>query len=273
MGCEFRDRDPAQRRGQCLALDGHRRITQYAQTHFAAHDGMPHSWPMRSRRPAMAICGRRARRSVAIRWRVVHEYDHRENDEIPINLFTALVVDRRGTLWAGPAAAVCCTLSAASFAPSRGNRAGRSSRSVCWRSTRTAICGRTRDRGVVRLHDGVFAAALTTRDGLPSDDVARCSPAATARCGSHVPRAGALGDGRLTRAPAPLDSVAVHSVAEDDGGALWCATDKGLLRLRNGASRPSARIACPTRSSRYCSTATATCGSARAWSRADDRRR
>src|ERR1044071_2395218 len=26
------------------ALDGHRRITQYAQTHFAAHDGMPHSF-------------------------------------------------------------------------------------------------------------------------------------------------------------------------------------------------------------------------------------
>jgi hypothetical protein len=29
--------------GNALALDGHRRITQYAQTHFAAHDGMPHS--------------------------------------------------------------------------------------------------------------------------------------------------------------------------------------------------------------------------------------
>ena len=25
-----------------LALDSHRRVTQYAQTHFAARDGMPH---------------------------------------------------------------------------------------------------------------------------------------------------------------------------------------------------------------------------------------
>jgi ligand-binding sensor domain-containing protein len=28
-----------------------------------------------------------------------------------------------------------------------------------------------RDRGVVRIHDGALAAALTTHDGLPSDDI------------------------------------------------------------------------------------------------------
>jgi len=92
-----------------------------------------------------------------------------------------------------------------------------------------------RDRGVVRLHDGVLAAAMTTHDGLPSDDIRSL----------HATRDGAMwigtfhglvrwADGRLTRAPAPLDSVAVHSIANDAGG-VWCATDKGLLRLRDGA--------------------------------------
>jgi sugar lactone lactonase YvrE len=42
-------------------------------------------------------------------------------------------------------------------------------------------------------------------------------------------------DGRLLRGPPPLDSVAVHSIAQDASGALWFATDKGLLRLRDGA--------------------------------------
>jgi len=225
--------------GNAFALDGHRRITQYAQTHFAAHDGMPHSL-------ANAI----AQTDDGYLWTTSQEglsrfdgasfttYDHRENNEIPINLFTALVADRQGTLWAGTRSGGVLHIVGSEF------------RTVAWEPGRQEQQVRvlafdangdlwvgTRDRGVVRLHDGVFAAALTTRDGLPSDDVRAL----------FAGRDGAMwigtfhglvrwADGRLTRAPAPLDSVAVHSVAEDDGGALWCATDKGLLRLRNGAA-------------------------------------
>src|SRR5438552_17587257 len=87
--------------GNARALDGHRRITQYAQTHFAAHDGMPHSL-------ANAI----AQTGDGYLWTTSQEglsrfdgasfttYDHRANDAIPVNLFTALAVDGQGTLWA-----------------------------------------------------------------------------------------------------------------------------------------------------------------------------
>src|SRR5262245_34452065 len=88
--------------GNALALDGHRRITQYAQTHFAAHDGMPHSL-------GNAI----AQTGDGYLWTTSQEglsrfdgasfttYDHRTTQGIPIDQFTALAVDRHGTLWAG----------------------------------------------------------------------------------------------------------------------------------------------------------------------------
>src|SRR3954469_7931480 len=88
--------------GNVLALDGHRRITQYAQTHFAAHDGMPHSL-------ANAI----AQTGDGYLWTTSQEglsrfdgasfttYDHRTTEAIPVNQFIALAVDQRGTLWAG----------------------------------------------------------------------------------------------------------------------------------------------------------------------------
>jgi ligand-binding sensor domain-containing protein len=89
---------------------------------------------------------------------------------------------------------------------------------------------------VVRLHDGALVAALTTRDGLLSDDVRALL----------ATRDGAMWigtfrglvrwvDGRLVHGPPALDGVAVHSIAQDAGGALWCATDKGLVRVRDDA--------------------------------------
>src|ERR1043166_6866026 len=88
--------------GPAFALDPHRQITQYAQTHFAAHEGMPHSL-------ANAI----AQTGDGYLWTTSQEglsrfdgasfttYDHRTTDGIPVNQFTALAVDPHGTLWAG----------------------------------------------------------------------------------------------------------------------------------------------------------------------------
>ena len=221
--------------GNAYALDANRRITQYAQTHFAVHDGMPHSF-------ANAI----AQTGDGYLWTTSQEglsrfdgasfttYDHR-TEGIPINQFTALAVDRHGTLWAGTRSHGLLHVVGGEF------------RTVAWEpgiqeqqikvlafDASGDLWIGMRDRGVVRLHDGVLAAAMTTHDGLPSDDIRSL----------HATRDGAMwigtfhglvrwADGRLTRAPAPLDSVAVHSIANDAGG-VWCATDKGLLRLRDG---------------------------------------
>src|SRR5262245_55657337 len=84
------------------ALNGHRRITQYAQTHFASRDGMPHSL-------AYAV----AQTPDGYLWSASQEglsrfdgsrfmiYDRRNTAGVPDNLFMALAVDAAGTLWAG----------------------------------------------------------------------------------------------------------------------------------------------------------------------------
>src|SRR5215475_15875430 len=90
--------------GNAFALDPHRRVTQYAHTHFAVHDGMPHSL-------ASAI----AQTGDGYLWITSQEglsrfdgasfttYDHRQTEGIPVNQFKALATDREGTLWAGTA--------------------------------------------------------------------------------------------------------------------------------------------------------------------------
>ncbi|HSS03328.1 MAG TPA: two-component regulator propeller domain-containing protein [Kofleriaceae bacterium] len=227
--------------GTSLALDGHRRITQYAQTHFAAHDGMPHSL-------ANAI----AQTSDGYLWTTSQEglsrfdgasfttYDHGTTEGIPINQFTALAVDRKGTLWAGTRSRGVLHLVNGEFRP------------VAWepgpqeQQTRVLAFDAggdlwigMRERGVVRLHDGALVAALGGRDGLPSDDVRSLLAA-----GDGAMWIGTFhglvrwADGKLVRGPPPLDGVAVYSIAEDASGGLWCATDKGLLRLRGDAVEP-----------------------------------
>jgi ligand-binding sensor domain-containing protein len=220
------------------ALDGHRRITQYAQTHFAAREGLPQSF-------VIAI----AQTSDGYLWGSNQEglsrfdgdaftvFNHRNTKGILANTFTALAVDREGTLWAGT-----------------GNRGvihvvGGEFRTVAWEPGPQAQQVRVlafdqagdlwigmRDRGVVRLHNGTFVAALTTRDGLPSDDVRALL--ATGDGAMWIATFHGLAQwtpGGLVRGPPALDGIAVHAIAQDSGGVLWCATDKGLVRL-HGAS-------------------------------------
>jgi ligand-binding sensor domain-containing protein len=164
-------------------------------------------------------------------------YDHRQTDGIPVNQFTGLAVDRDGTLWAGTVNHGVIHVVGGEF------------RSFAWEpgtqeqqvrvlafDARGDLWIGMRDRGVVRIHDGQMATALTTRGGLPSDDVRAL----------HATRDGSMWigtfrglvqwtPGGLVRGPAALDGVTIHAIAQDDSGALWCATDKGLVRLRAGA--------------------------------------
>ncbi|HEX3765835.1 MAG TPA: two-component regulator propeller domain-containing protein, partial [Kofleriaceae bacterium] len=216
------------------ALDGHRRVTQYAQTHFGARDGMPHSY-------ADAI----AQTSDGYLWTATQEglsrfdgaafttYDHRKTEGIPANQFTALAVDAAGTLWIGTRDRGVLHLVDGQF------------QAVVWdpgpqeQQIRTLAFDASgdlwigmRDRGAVRLHAGVRAAALTTRDGLPSDDVRSFL---VARDGTMW-----LGTfrglvqwkaGRIVRGPEALDGTSINSLAQDAHGDLWCATEKGLAHL------------------------------------------
>jgi ligand-binding sensor domain-containing protein len=220
------------------ALDGHRRITQYAQSHFGARDGLPHN-----------LVDAIAQTPDGYLWTASDEglsrfdgaaftnFDHQGTAGVPSNRFTALAVDAAGTLWAGTRDRGLLHLVEGEF------------RRVTWEpgSPNQQIYALTFDssgdlwigmraRGVVRLHAGVLVAALTTHDGLPSDDVRTLYRA----------RDGAMWIGtfhglaqwkvdHLVRGPAALDGTAVHAITQDAHGDLWCATDKGIAHLHDDA--------------------------------------
>ncbi|TMQ04352.1 MAG: hypothetical protein E6J90_51630, partial [Deltaproteobacteria bacterium] len=93
-----------------------------------------------------------------------------------------------------------------------------------------------RDRGVVRLHAGALVGTLTTRDGLPSDDVRAFLLArdGTMWIGTFkgLVRWKA---GRISLGPVALNGSAIHAIAQDAQGDLWCATDEGLAHVRGDA--------------------------------------
>ncbi|TMQ24486.1 MAG: hypothetical protein E6J90_08090, partial [Deltaproteobacteria bacterium] len=217
------------------ALDGHRNVAQYAQTHFAARDGMPHGY-----------AGAIAQTADGYLWSASQEglsrfdgtgfttFDHRNTEGVPANVFTALAVDAAGTLWAGTYDHGVLHLVGGEF------------RAVAWepgpqeqRVRALAFDGNgdlwigMRDRGVVRLHAGALVGALTTHDRLPSDDVRTFLLArdGTMWIGTFKGlvrwRAGQIAPG-----PAALDGSTIHAIAQDAQGDLWCATDKGVARVR-----------------------------------------
>jgi ligand-binding sensor domain-containing protein len=227
--------------GNALALDGHRRITQYAQTHFAARDGMPHSL-------ANAI----AQTSDGYLWITSQEglsrfdgasfttYDHRMTEAIPVNQFSALAVDRLGTLWAGTRSRGVLHLMDGEFRPVAWEPGMQEQqvRVLAFDASGDLWIG-MRDRGVARLHDGALMAALSERDGLPSDDVRALLATRDGAIWIGTFRGLARWvDGRLVRGPPALDGVTVHSIAQDASGTLWCATNKGLMRLDENAVEP-----------------------------------
>jgi ligand-binding sensor domain-containing protein len=218
------------------ALDGHRRITQHAHAHFAAHDGMPQS-------RADAI----AQTSDGHLWSASQEglsrfdgagftiFDHRKTEGIPANVFTALAVDAAGTLWAGTFDHGVLHLTDGAF------------RTVAWepgpqeqqvRALAFDASGDLwigmRDRGAVRLHDGVLTTALTIHDGLPSDDIRSLLAArdGTLWIGTFKGLV-QWKAGQITHGPATLEGAAIYAIVQDAQGDLWCGTEKGLAHVHS----------------------------------------
>jgi ligand-binding sensor domain-containing protein len=217
------------------ALDTKRRVTQYAQTHFGARDGMPHG-----------LVNSMAQTPDGYLWTSSEEglarfdgatftiFDHRRTEGIPTNEFTSVVVDRAGGLWAGTREHGVLRLIDGEF------------RAAIWEAgaeaTRVRMLGLdpsgdvwvgTADRGLVRLRFGALVTRLTTGDGLPSNDVRSIL---TARDGSlwigtfrGLVR---LQDNKIVRGPAALDDHAIYALAQGAGGELWCATGNGLAHVR-----------------------------------------
>jgi ligand-binding sensor domain-containing protein len=220
------------------ALDGHRRVTQYAQTHFAARDGLPHGM-------AAAI----AQTADGYLWTASEEglsrfdgaafttFDHRKTEGVPSNTFTALVVDAAGTLWAGTYDHGVLHVVGGEFHPIAWEPGPQEQqiRALAFDAAGDLWIG-MRDRGVVRLHAGVLAGALTTHDGLPSDDIRSFL---VARDGSvWIGTFKGLVQwkaGRIAAGPAALDGTAIHAITEDARGELWVATDRGLAHLHGNA--------------------------------------
>jgi ligand-binding sensor domain-containing protein len=220
-----------------LALDGRRGIAQYAQAHFAARDGMPHSLANSVAQTADGYLwiGSEEGLSRFDGARFVN-FDHRNTDGIAANLITALATDRAGTLWAGTRDQGLVHLVDGEFRTVRWERDARPRRiqAIAFDAAGDLWAG-TRDAGVVRLHAGVLADAVTTAHGLPSDDV-RAFLVAPGAVWIATFRGLARWDaGRVVRGPAALDGVAVYALAADRAGDVWCATGRGLVRVHGDA--------------------------------------
>ncbi|HMG56308.1 MAG TPA: two-component regulator propeller domain-containing protein [Kofleriaceae bacterium] len=220
--------------GDAQALDSHRRATQYAQTHYESRDGMPHGLANSIAQTADGYLWTGSEEGLArFDGASFTTFDHRKTDGIPANMFTALAVDPAGQLWAGTREHGVVHFVDGEF------------RAVAWepgpqeQQIRALAFDRAgdlwigmHDRGLVRLHAGVVAGALTTRDGLPSDDVraifaARDGTLWIGTFGGLVQ----LRAGRIAPGPAALAGVAIHEFAQDARGELWAATASGLAHL------------------------------------------
>ena len=84
------------------ALDGSRGVTQYAQTHFDARDGMPHGLATAIVQTADGYLWTGSEEGLSrFDGAVFTTFDRRNTEAITSNVFTALAVDAGGTLWAG----------------------------------------------------------------------------------------------------------------------------------------------------------------------------
>jgi len=220
---------------EAAALDGKRGVAQYVQTHYETSDGLPHGLTNSvAQTPDGYLWAGSEEGLVRFDGGSFTTFDHRTTEGIPTNQFTALAVDRAGELWAGTRDRGLLHLVNGEF------------RAVVWEPGADGVQIRAlafdhdgdlwvgmRDRGLVRLHAGLRVTALGARDGLPSDDVRSVLAGAdgTLWIGTYLGLAG-LRDGRVVHGPPALGGIAIHALAEDRHGELWCATANGLAHVR-----------------------------------------
>jgi ligand-binding sensor domain-containing protein len=216
------------------ALDGHRRVTQYAQTHFGARDGMPHGYSSAIAQTADGYLWNASQEGVSrFDGAGFANFDTRKTEGIPVNRFTALAVDPTGTLWAGTfdhgvLHVVDGTFATVAWEPGPQEQMVRA---LAFDASGDLWIG-MRDRGVVRLHAGQFVAALTTHDGLPSDDIRSFLRADDGAMWIGTFKGLARWNaGQITRGPAQLEGTAIYSIAQDAQGDVWCGTENGLAHV------------------------------------------
>jgi ligand-binding sensor domain-containing protein/signal transduction histidine kinase len=217
------------------ALDGHRGISQYAQTRFEAQHGLAHN-----------LVNSIAQTPDGYLWAGSEEglnrydgvsfttFDHRKTEGIPSNTFSALAVDHGGTLWAGTRDHGVLRLVDGQFTAVLWEPGAQSAQI---RALTTAPDGDMwvglHDRGVVLLHGTTVVGTVTVRDGLPSDDIRSILVARDGTMWIATFRGLAQWSaGRVLRGPAALDGVAIDEVVQDAHGELWCATANGLAHVR-----------------------------------------
>jgi len=217
------------------ALDGHRRVTQYAQTHFGARDGMPHGYSDAIVQTADGYLWSASQEGLSrFDGAGFTTYDARKTEGVPVNQFTALAVDSAGTLWAGTydhgvLHVVDGTFHTVAWEPGPQEQMVHA---LAFDAGGDLWIG-MRDRGVVRLHAGKLIGTLTTQDGLPSDDIRSFLPASDGAMWIGTFKGLARWKaGQITRGPEMLEGAAIHAIAQGAQGDLWCGTEKGLAHVR-----------------------------------------
>ncbi len=160
-------------------------------------------------------------------------FDTRKTEGVPVNVFMAVAVDSAGTLWAGTydhgvLHVVDGAFHTVAWEPGPQEQLVRA---LAFDANDDLWIG-MRDRGVVRLHAGKIDAALTTHDGLPSDDIR--SFLRTRDGAMWIGTFKGLARwkaGQITPGPALLEGAAIFAITQDAQGDLWCGTENGLAHV------------------------------------------
>jgi ligand-binding sensor domain-containing protein/signal transduction histidine kinase len=219
---------------EAFALDGHRGMTQYAQTRYEAHDGIAHNLVNSIvQTPDGYLWGGSEEGLTRYDGTTFRIFDRRNTPAIPTNTITALAVDSAGVLWVGTRDHGILRLVDGEF------------QRVTWepgaqdaqiRSLELSRDGELwiglHDHGLVRLRDGVLVAKLASSDGLPSDDVRSVLAARDGTLWFGTFRGIAQWNaGRVVRGPSALNGIAIDDIAQAVNGDLWCATANGLAHV------------------------------------------
>src|ERR1041384_4534536 len=220
---------------EAFALDGHRGMTQYAQTTYEAHDGIAHNRvnPL-AQTPDGYLWGGSEEGLTRYDGTTFRIFDRRNTPAIPTNTITALAVDAAGALWVGTRDHGILRLIDGEF------------QRVIWepgaqdaqiRSLELSRDGELwiglHDQGLVRLRGGVLVAKVASRDGLPSDDVRSILAGRDGTVWFGTFRGLAQWSaGRVVRGPSALDGIAIDDIAQPPNGHTGCATANGLAHVR-----------------------------------------
>jgi ligand-binding sensor domain-containing protein len=216
------------------ALDSHRGIAQYAHTRYESRNGLAHDFVNSlTQTPDGYLWAGSEEGLNRYDGDTFTTFDHRKTEGIPVNVFSALAVDRAGVLWAGTRDHGLIRLVDGEF------------HAVLWeRGAQDAQIGALafdrdgdlwiglHDRGVIQLHLGAPGIKLATRDGLPSNDVRTILAARDGALWIGTFKGLARWQaGHITHGPAALDGIAISRIVQDADGDLWCATANGLAHV------------------------------------------